>query len=71
MYRTFPYIVLFVLTLIVQVFLLDSLAISIYFAPMIYLAFLLLLPLDTAHVKLLLAGLATGWLMDYTMGTDA
>ena len=59
MYRTFPYIVLFVLTLIVQVFLLDSLAISIYFAPMIYLAFLLLLPLDTAHVKLLLAGLAT------------
>ena len=56
MYRTFPYIVLFVLTLIVQVFLLDSLAISIYFAPMIYLAFLLLLPLDTAHVKLLLAG---------------
>ena len=70
MYRTFPYIVLFVLTLIVQVFLLDSLAISIYFAPMIYLAFLLLLPLDTAHVKPLLAGLATGWLMDYTMGTD-
>lgn len=70
MYRTFPYIALFALTVIIQVFLLDNLSISIYFAPMIYLAFLLLLPLDTAHFKLLLAGLATGWLMDYTMGTD-
>lgn len=70
MYRTFPYIMLLALTLIVQVFLLDNLAISIYFAPMIYLAFLLLLPLDTSHFKLLLAGLATGWLIDYTMGTD-
>ena len=70
MYRTYPYIMLLVLTLIVQVFLLDNLAISIYFAPMIYLAFLLLLPLDTSHFKLLLAGFFTGWMMDYTMGTD-
>lgn len=70
MYRTFPYIMLLALTLIVQVFLLDNLSISIYFAPMIYLAFLLLLPLDTSHFKLLLAGFATGWMMDYTMGTD-
>ena len=70
MYRTYPYLMLLVLTLIVQVFLLDNLAISIYFAPMIYLAFLLLLPLDTSHFKLLAAGFFTGWMMDYTMGTD-
>ncbi len=70
MYRTFPYIMLFVATVLVQVFLFDNLSISIYFAPMIYLAFLLLLPLDTSHIALLAAGLGTGWLMDYTMGTD-
>ena len=70
MYRIFPYIALFVVTILVQVFLLDNLSISIYFAPMIYLALLLLLPLDMPHIGLLAAGLVTGWMMDGTMGTD-
>ena len=52
MYRIFPYIALFVVTILVQVFLLDNLSISIYFAPMIYLALLLLLPLDMLHIGL-------------------
>ncbi len=70
MYRTFPYLTLLAATVLVQVYLFDNLSISIYFAPMIYLAYLLLLPLDTSHFALLVAGLCTGWLMDYTMGTD-
>ena len=70
MHRLFPYTLLFVTTLVVQAFLLDNLTISIYFAPMIYLAFVLLLPLDTPPVALLAAGFVTGWLMDCAMGTD-
>ena len=70
MHRLVPYTALLVATLLVQVFLLDNLTISIYFAPMIYLAFVLLLPLDTPAVGVLAAGAVTGWLMDYAMGTD-
>ena len=70
MHRFVPYTVLLAATLLVQVFLLDNLTISIYFAPMIYLAFVLLLPLDTPPVGVLAAGFATGWLMDCAMGTD-
>ena len=70
MHRLLPYTVLLVATLLVQVFLLDNLTISIYFAPMIYFAIVLLLPLETPAIGVLAAGAATGWLMDYAMGTD-
>ena len=68
MYRFVPYTLLFLVTMLVQIFLLDNLAISVYFAPMIYLAFVLLLPLDTPPAGLLAAGFVTGWLMDYATG---
>lgn len=69
MYRYFPYMLLLAATLLVQIFLLDNLTISIYFAPMIYLTCLLVLPLDTPGIGLLGAGFATGWIMDHAMGT--
>ena len=68
MYRTLPYFALFVVTVLLQVFLFDNLSISIYLNPLVYVAFIALLPLDTPPVVLLLSGLAMGVTMDYAMG---
>ena len=53
MHRTLPYISLFVVTVLLQVFLFDNLSISIYLNPLVYVAFVALLPLDTPPVALL------------------
>lgn len=68
MYRTLPYIVLFLAVILLQVFLFDNLSISIYLNPLVYIAFVLLLPLDALPVAVLLCGLGTGVVMDYAMG---
>lgn len=68
MYRTFPYILLFIITVLLQVFLFDNLSISLYLNPLVYIVFLALLPLDTPPVALLGAGLGLGIVMDYAMG---
>lgn len=68
MYRTFPYLVLFAATVLLQVFLFDNLTISIYLNPLVYVAFLALLPLDTKPIVLLLWGLVLGVTMDCAMG---
>ena len=64
MHRTLPYISLFVVTVLLQVFLFDNLSISIYLNPLVYVAFVALLPLDTPPVVLLASGLAMGVTMD-------
>lgn len=68
MYRYFPYFGLFVVSVLLQVFLFDNLSLSVYFNPLVYIAFLLLLPLDAAPIVLLLSGLLLGVTMDYAMG---
>lgn len=68
MYRTLPFLLLFAATVLLQIFLFDNLAVSVYFNPLVYIAFVLLLPLDAPHVVLLGAGLALGATMDCTMG---
>lgn len=68
MVRTLPYLMLFAAAVLLQVFLFDNLTISIYFNPLIYIVFVLLLPMDTPHAALLMAGLAMGLAMDFTMG---
>ena len=68
MHRTLPYISLFVVTVLLQVFLFDNLSISIYLNPLVYVAFVALLPLDTPPVVLLASGLAIGVTMDFAMG---
>lgn len=60
MYRTLPYVALFAVSALLQVFLFDNLAISVYLNPLIYVAFIILLPLDIPPVVLLLLGLLTG-----------
>ncbi len=68
MHRILPYTLLFVVVTLLQTFLFDNLSISVYFNPLIYIVFLLLMPLDTPPIGLLGAGLLLGVTMDYTMG---
>ncbi|MEG1699682.1 MAG: rod shape-determining protein MreD [Alistipes sp.] len=69
MYRALPYFMLFVIAVLLQVFLFDNLSISVYFNPLIYIVFIILLPLDTPHIVLLGSGLLMGAVMDAAMGT--
>ena len=71
MYRTLPYLALFAATVLLQVFLFDNLSISVYLNPLVYIAFIVLLPLDTPPVVLLGAGLALGVTMDAGINTIA
>ncbi len=68
MYRTLPYIGLFVVAVLLQVFLFDNLSISVYLNPLVYVVFLALLPLDAQPVTLLGGGLLLGITMDLAMG---
>lgn len=69
MYRIVTYSLLFLVTVLLQVFLFDNLSVSIYLNPLIYVAFIILLPVDTAPVAVLFAGLVMGMTMDFLMGT--
>lgn len=68
MYRFYPYLMLFAAAVLLQIFLFDNLSISLYVTPLIYVAFIVLLPLDTPAAVLLGAGLAMGLTMDCAMG---
>ena len=69
MYRTLPYLGLFVAAVLLQIFLFDNLSISIYLNPLVYIVFIALLPLDAQPVTLLGAGLLLGVVMDQAMGS--
>ena len=68
MHKTLPYLALFAVVVLLQVFLFDNLSISIYLNPLVYVAFIALLPLDTPPAAVLGAGLALGVTMDFAMG---
>ena len=68
MHKTLPYLALFAVVVLLQVFLFDTQSNSINLNPLVYVAFIALLPLDTPPVVLLLSGLATGVTMDLAMG---
>ena len=54
-----------------QIFLFDNLQLNLYVHPFIYLAFVLLLPMQTPGYLLLLLAAATGLTMDFLNGTPA
>ena len=64
------YILFFIVTLMVQIFLLNNLTVSVLFAPMAYIVCVIMMPLDSSPLKMLLTSLAIGLLMDLTMGTE-
>ena len=69
MYRTLQYAILFVVLVLLQVFLFSRIGISIYVHPLVYIAFLILLPIEIAPVSGLLLGLLMGVTMDLFMAT--
>lgn len=71
MQRILEYILLFVIVVALQVFFFDNLQLSLYIRPFVYLAFLILLPMESKGYLLLLLGLLTGFTMDLFMGTPA
>ncbi len=68
MYRILPYALLFAAVVLLQMFLFDNLLISSCLNPLIYIAFVLLLPIDTPAWAMLALGLLTGVTMDWVMG---
>ena len=69
MHRAGYYILLFAVTAMLQIFFFNHLLLWSCFAPMVYVAFLVMLPLNAPSIVVLLSGLAMGWTMDWTMGT--
>ena len=69
MYRTLQYAILFVVLVLLQVFLFSRIGISIYVHPLVYIAFILLLPIEIAPLSGLLLGLLMGVTMDLFMAT--
>lgn len=63
------YIVLFAVTLLLQTFFLDRLTLSVYFAPMICIAVVVLLPVSAPPALNLFTGFAAGAITDLLCGT--
>ena len=70
MYRTVPYIVLFLILALLQIFLFDNLSISIYLCPLVYIGFIVLLPIDAPPVAVLFLALSMSVAMDWAMGSE-
>ena len=68
MHHTPLSLILFAITTLLQIFLFNNLAISGLFCPLIYVVFLVMLPLETPAIAMLGLGLLTGLTMDLTMG---
>lgn len=69
MHRAGYYILLFALSALLQTFFFNNLSLWSCFAPLVYTAFVLMLPLNTPSIVVLLSGLAMGITMDLSMGT--
>ena len=68
MHRTTQYAILFVILILLQAFLFDNLALSSWFNPMIYVVFIILLPMESLPVVVLLSGAALGITADFFTG---
>jgi hypothetical protein len=69
MNQTFRYIVLFIAVSVLQLFLFDSLNLGPYINPLVYVAFIVLLPMNISRFGLLVLGLVTGVSMDLFTGS--
>ena len=63
------FILFTIVVLLVQIVLLNNLVLPTYLAPMVYIAIVAMMPIETAQWKMLCAGLLLGVLMDISMGT--
>ena len=68
MQRNLTYAGIFLVLVLLQVFLFDNIALSVYFHPLIYIAFVIILPLDMRPVWVLLLSALMGLMMDMATG---
>ena len=69
MHRTLAYTIFFIVLVLLQAFLFDNLNLSIYIYPLVYTAFIILLPIQTPRIAVLLLGFAIGVAVDAVSGT--
>ncbi|MFR9591106.1 MAG: rod shape-determining protein MreD [Rikenellaceae bacterium] len=53
---------------LLQILFFNNLSVSVSLSPLVYVAFILLLPLQVSHFAILMVGLLMGLLMDWSMG---
>lgn len=70
MHRTPQYIILFVVLMLLQVFLFDNLALSSWFNPLIYVIFIIMLPIESLPITVVLSGVALGVTADFFTGAQ-
>lgn len=63
------FILFTIVVLLVQIVLLNNLVLPTCLAPMVYIAIVAMMPIETPQWKMLIVGLLLGVLMDITMGT--
>lgn len=68
MQRYLSYIGMFIGVVLLQIFLIDNISLGIYFHPLIYVAFIILLPLDMLPVWVVLLSAMLGLTMDVMTG---
>lgn len=69
MYYGLKYGLLFIVVLSLQVLLFNNLDLNIYISPFVYVAFVILLPMELASIYVLILGLIMGVAMDLSMLT--
>ena len=68
MQKNLTYALMGLVLVLLQIFLFDNIALSSYFHPLIYVAFIILLPLDTKPVWTMLLSTAMGLVVDVMTG---
>ncbi len=68
MFRKKPYTLLLLTLLVLQLFLFDKLLISMLLAPIVYVVFILVLPMQSSQLTMLLWGTSVGLMIDLATG---
>lgn len=69
MYKILEYVVLLFVLVLLQAFLFNGLSLSVYLVPLVYVAFIALLPMGINNLLALILAFGVGMLIDLTMGT--
>ncbi|MFI3319665.1 MAG: rod shape-determining protein MreD [Rikenellaceae bacterium] len=68
MHKILTYAGLFVVVVLLQILLFNNLGLSVMLSPLVYIVFILLLPLESTRLLLLAMGLLIGLVMDFGSG---
>lgn len=68
MQKSLLYAAAFVVIVLLQIFLIDNIALSVYFHPLVYVAFVIMLPLDMLPIWVLLLSTLLGLTIDAATG---